>query len=371
MDYSPKTVRLDQLLLDPNNYRFFDMEKYAKVSSKRVHEDTVQDKAEELIKLDGKEELRALKESIQVNGYVPIETIVVFPYKYKNDTYVVIEGNRRVAAMRWIQKDQEGGSQVSKELVDSFARLPIVILSEDADTANALRHVLMGLRHVSGIKQWGGYQRAKLVVELVDDFHLSLTDAAKQIGMSPHEASRRYRALKALEQMQTDDKFGTSADSKMYRLFHEAISVVKIKEWLKWDDDQYRFTDQDNLENFYRLLVPYMPEEEEEAGRARDPKIRTYLDVRDLREILGNIEAEECLFDPDRSFSDALAVAKASATLNWTPRIQAALQTLNKMPVTTLKALTPHDVRPLCDLFTVLKGTLNDWEKLTRNKLEL
>jgi hypothetical protein len=114
-----------------------------------------------------------------------------------------------------------------------------------------------------------------------------------------------------------------------------------------------------------------MPEEEEEAGRARDPKIRTYLDVRDLREILGNIEAEECLFDPDRSFSDALAVAKASATLNWTPRIQAALQTLNKMPVTTLKALTPHDVRPLCDLFTVLKGTLNDWEKLTRNKLEL
>jgi hypothetical protein len=216
-----------------------------------------------------------------------------------------------------------------------------------------------------------GYQRAKLVVELVDDFGLNISDAAKQISMSSHEASRRYRALKALEQMQNDEEFGSLSNPKMYRLFHEAVSVVKVKDWLGWHDDEYRFSDDDNVEKFYKLLVPYTPEEEEESARAYEPKIRTYLDVRNLRDILGNIEAQECLFDPDRSFNEALAIAKASTAPNWTPRIQAASQTLNKMPTSTLKSLSQEEISPLKELFDLLKETLIDWMKLTDNKIEL
>lgn len=371
MEFEPEEVSLDQLLLDPNNYRFFDMDKYVKVALNRIHEATVQQRADDLVRLDGKEELRALKESIEANGYVPVETLVVKPYEFKDGSFVVVEGNRRVAAMRWLKQDRSGGSAVSEELIKSFDKLPAIVLKGGEEATKTIQHILMGLRHVSGIKQWGGYQRAKLVVELVDEFGLSLGDAAKQIGMSAHEATRRYRALRALEQMEKDEEFGTCADPKMYRLFHEAVSVVKVKEWLGWDGDEYRFTDEDNLENFYRLLVPYSPEEEMEAGRAREPKIRTYLDIRNLREIIGNIEAEECLLDPEKSFNEAIAVAKASAAPNWNPRIQAASQTLRKMPATTLKSLSPADVVPLKDLYDLLKGTLSDWMKLTDNKLEL
>ncbi|MEN6509689.1 MAG: hypothetical protein ABFD63_13055, partial [Smithella sp.] len=186
-----------------------------------------------------------------------------------------------------------------------------------------------------------------------------------------NEASRRYRALKALQQMQNDEEYVTLADPKMYRLFHEAVSVVKVKTWLGWNDSEYKFKDEDNLEKFYKLLVPYTPEDEEESGRVREPKIRTYLDVRDLREIIGNVEAQECLFDPDKSFSDALAVAKASTSPNWTPRILGASQTLKKMPISTLKSLSQADIVPLKDLYDILKETLTDWTKLTENKLEL
>ena len=73
--------------------------------------------------------------------------------------------------------------------------------------------------------------------------------------------------------MQNDEEFGTVADPKMYRLFHEAVSVVKVKEWLGWHEDEYRFSDDSNLEKFYRLLIPYTPEDEEETGRAREPKV--------------------------------------------------------------------------------------------------
>jgi len=371
MEYKAENVRLDQLLLDPNNYRFLDMDQYTKVKPNRIHEPQVQQRAEELVSQDGKAELRALKESIEANGYVPVEILVIKPYQFKEDSFLIVEGNRRVAAMRWLKRDREGGSPVSEHLVQTFEELSAIVLKGGEDASKTVQHVLMGLRHVSGIKQWGGYQRAKLVVELVDDFGLNLSDAAKQIGMSPHEASRRYRALKALEQMQKDEEFGSLADPKMYRLFHEAVSVVKVKEWLGWDDSEYRFTDDHNVEDFYKLLVPHAPEDEEELGRAREPKIQTYLDVRNLREILENVEAQECLFDPEKSFNEALAVAKASVAPNWTPRIQGASQTLRKMPTSTLKSLSSVEISPLKELYDLLKETLRDWTKLTRNKIKL
>lgn len=371
MEYAPEKVGLHQLLLDPNNYRFLDMDQYTKVQPNRVHEDNVQQRAEELVKLDGREELRALKESIEANGYVPVETLVVKPYEFRETSFLVVEGNRRVAAMRWLKRDREGGSAVPEALIKSFDSLAAIVLRGGEEATSNLQRVLMGLRHVSGIKQWGGYQRAKLVVELVDDFHQNMGDAAKQIGMSPHEASRRYRALKALEQMQKDEEFGALADPKMYRLFHEAVSVVKVKEWLGWHEDEHRFTDDGHLENFYKLLVPHTPEDEEESGRAREPKVRTYFDVRNLRDILGNVEAQECLLDPDKSFNEALAVAMASTAPNWTPRIEAASQTLKKMPTSTLKSLSPAEISPLKELYDLLKETLGDWTKLTDNKLNL
>ena len=371
IEYAPEDVRLDQLLLDPNNYRFFDMDQYIKAQPNRAHESSVQQRAKDLVILDGKEELRALKESIEANGYVPVETLVIKPYEFREGSFLVVEGNRRVTAMRWLKQDREAGSPVSEDLIKSFDKLPAIVLRGEDEATKNLQHVLMGLRHVSGIKQWGGYQRAKLVVEFVDDFGLNISEAAKQIGMSSHEASRRYRALKALEQMQNDEEFGTLVDPRMYRLFHEAISVVKVKNWLVWHDDKYKFTHAYNLEKFYKLLVPHTPEDEEESGRTREAKIRTYLNVRDLRDILGNIEAQECLFDPDKSFDEALAVAKASTTPNWTPRIQAASQTLMKMPTNTLKSLSQDEIHPLRELYDHLKETLTDWTKLTGNELEL
>lgn len=94
------------------------------------------------------------------------------------------------------------------------------------------------------------------------------------------------------------------------------------------------------------------------------------MNVRDLRDIIGNVEAEECLFDPERSLSDALAVAKASATTNWAPRIAAAIQTLQKMPMNTLSELSAEEIAPLKELRTILTNTLTGWGKLTNNPVE-
>jgi hypothetical protein len=371
MNYQPIDLELEQLLLNPNNYRFLDMKEYVRVDPGRFHEERVQDRAWVLIELDGLDELRALKESIQANGYVPLEALVVCPYPHQENKYLVIEGNRRVAAMLWLIRDQEAGAAVSQELIDSFNQLPAIVLDPEAPEYQNLRHVLMGLRHVSGIKEWGGYQRARLVVQLVDEQGLAVSDAAKAIGMTSHEATRRYRAVKALEQMQQDEEFGPQAKPEMYRLFHEAVAQPKVREWLGWDDDVFEFTNEDERHEFYKLLIPYTPEDEEEPPRAHEPKIRTHKDVRNLREILGDVHAEEILLDPEQSLVDALAVVRASVSAHWLPRVTAALRALGQIPVETLKNLSVDDIEPLQELYRALKERLQDWMKLTDIELKL
>lgn len=373
MEHRPVALKLEQLLLDPNNYRFLDMKEYVRVDISRIHEPSVQDRAYSLIKDDGRDELRALKESIQANGYVPIEALVVREYPSDKGKYVVIEGNRRVAAMRWLVSDREAGAPVSAQLLDSFEHLPAIILDPCDTNYEHLRHVLMGLRHVSGIKEWGGYQRAKLVVELVDEQDFALGDAAKAIGMTSHEATRRYRAYKALEQMQQDEEFGPQAKPEMYRLFHEAVAQPKVRQWLGWDEGKAEFTHEDHRQEFYKLLIPCIPEdEEEEAPRALAPKIKTYEDVRSLKEILGDVSAVESLVDPEQTMVDALALARVSAaSTNWLPRIIAASRTLGQISVETLKKLSSDDIDPLRQLYRALKERLEDWATLTGGELDL
>ena len=116
--------RKQNLLLDPNNYRFLDLENYQTVSDRRYHESTVQDKAYRFLKGRRYEDLQALKESILTNGYVPLELLIIRPYEYKENLFVVIEGNRRVAAMKWILEDKESGVEIPTELIESFNNLP-------------------------------------------------------------------------------------------------------------------------------------------------------------------------------------------------------------------------------------------------------
>lgn len=166
--------------------------------------------------------------------------------------------------------------------------------------------------------------------------------------------------------MQQDDEFGPSATPDMYRLFHEAISVRKIKDWLDWEDEPvFAFKNDKELKEFYKMLVPYIPEDEEEDSiEPDDPKITTYKDVRNLREILGNEDAEEALFDPDQSFSEALAVAKASEGTKWLPKVKSAISSMERITIEELKELDEEKIEPIERLKVLLEERLNDWEKL-------
>jgi hypothetical protein len=342
-------VQLGDLLLDPNNYRFHADEDYVRADDARVHEDTVQDRTYARLR---REDLATLKNSIMTNGFLPFERLVVRRYASAEDKYVVLEGNRRVAALRWIKGDDEAGVSIPKELLEILGRIPVIVVDNPEDDPT-LELSLMGVRHVGGIREWGAYQRAQLVTELRDRHQLDTSIIATRLGMTAHEVNRRYRAFRALIQMEGDEEYGDFSSPEMYPLFHEAITGTNIKEWLGWSDVEARFENEETLHQFYDLITPT----DNEDGTSREPRLANREAVRQLRAIIDVPEAKRKLLDPDGNFHEALAIAKADElSKTWVAQVGEAVTALRSVSAVELAQLGDED---LAEVVTVRDAAAN------------
>lgn len=362
MKYKTSRCAIGNLLLDPNNYRFLDQEDYQVVSEKRYHETTVQDKAYRFLKGRRYEDLQALKESIMTNGYVPLEVLIIRPYGNKDGLFVVIEGNRRVAAMRWILEDERSGVEIREDLIESFNDLPVVIIDVDDPENKDAVPVLMGIRHVSGIRPWGAYQQAKLIAQLVEDFGLSLQEAAERLAMSAQDVNRRRRAYKALEQMQKDESFQQLADPELYYKFHEAVNISEAKNWLGWSETDLMFSNEEARTQFYELITPRY---DEESGRSITAKLQTREDVRNLRHILRDDNAKAALLDPSRTLNEALALAIATESGGWVSQVRNAINAVEGLKVKDIKSISGEEMQLLEKLRDLLNERIEDKTRLT------
>lgn len=96
-------VAPSNLYLDPNNPRFTDL--LNPVPMARAREHGVQERAKSRI-LESKHDVAPLKESIQTLGFLPADRLVVLRLP-ADDGYVVIEGNRRLAAVKSLLDDAD------------------------------------------------------------------------------------------------------------------------------------------------------------------------------------------------------------------------------------------------------------------------
>lgn len=308
MNFTPLDLAPAQLLLDPNNYRFHDLTSYRPVSNRtRYAEAGVQDRALALLQTTDSFDLESLKDSIKTNTYVPLERVVVehFGGEGPDARYLVVEGNRRVAAVKTLLAEQAAGAaEIPAPTLTSIAAIPSMqITGTDAERL-AYKQKLMAIRHIAGIKEWGPYQQAKLIVELYEQ-NQNFSLVAQEIGITSREVGRRYRASKALQQMEEDEEMGEHAGLKLYALFHEAMAQPVVREWLGFSDESFTARNEENREAFYELLSPRSVE-----GEVLPPKLLTARHVRSLRGILGHPAALEALLEPERPLEDAIREAE-------------------------------------------------------------
>lgn len=354
--YDPRSVPLDQLLLDPNNYRFKGETNRPLIAEKKFADATVQQKTSERLVQDG---LAELKKSILSNGFLPVERIVVKTFDHdpdEGDYFVVLEGNRRVATLREIQRDAEAGVDVPDEIVKALDEIPVILLTTDDPSAYL---TIMGVRHVGGIKEWGGYQSAKLVFELRNEHKLTTPEVAAKLGLSALEVNRRFRAFQAVEEMRLNEEYGDYVSTEVYPLFHEALSTPKIRNWLGWNETESRTENEEHRDIFYSLISPH----EDEDQKQRPPKITSYSQVREMKTLLDNEDAYDSLLDLEKSFSDAVGLVKADqASRDWIAKVKATNKSLEHVGIMQIKGLSGKEISLLQELRQVVDSILETHE---------
>lgn len=350
-----KDIEVKDLLLDPNNYRFLDNPNYKKKLKGKYHLPEVQAATLRLLEQDKRYQLAELKKSIVANGYVPMERIIVAPYSGKPGTYTVVEGNRRVSALKSLLSEaKEGVTELSAAQIGAFSKIPCAVLQAGSADMDHAQRVIMGIRHIAGPKEWGAYQQAQLIVELRDIEGQDFQSIANHLGTSPIEVSRRYKAMRALKAMEEDELYADRASFDHYRFFHEFVASPDIRTYYGWDDVAHAFKNQVKGQEFFELIAPHDDDVE--------PKLRTYTDVRKLKSVIAHPKAVAVLIDPEKSFIDALEVAEALEREKGRegPAIGAVLaeihRSLSKIDVLAVQTISKEDAKSINDVIARLEA---------------
>ncbi len=146
-------------------------------------------------------DVRELVQSIAASGFFPHEALIVAK---DGDRNIVIEGNRRLAAVKVLlggDKNKELGWAVptlSKEARADLENLPTIFSTRE----EAWR--FLGFKHVNGPAKWSSYAKAAYIATVHKIFGIPLADIANQIGDRHNTVQRLYRGLMVLEQAERE-----------------------------------------------------------------------------------------------------------------------------------------------------------------------
>ena len=320
-----RRVNLKSLWLDPNNYRLIHEPEYVDVPADQVRDKTVARRTFRLLAGERNQNIQDLIDSFKANGYLPVDQIQV--RELSDGGYLVVEGNRRIAALKHLaQQHEEKGIDLGQLNPEIFRRVPVV-LYEDADELHHLK--LMALKHISGNKKWGEWNQAKLLEAMSRDHQCSEDDIVHSIGISKVELRRSLRALSLVQQYGESD-YGDQFSEGKFPIFREAVRNQAIKTWLDWDDGEYRAKNADNRELFFSWLSREPVEEEDDEGRAgfADRYLEPAIQKRDDIALLGRILHDERALDRLKQTRDLNAAYRAS-DLVLQERQESAIQSVS------------------------------------------
>lgn len=221
-------IAISNLDFDPDNPRF----------PSEVASGPEQDLIERFIR---DERLLEVINSIADQGYFDGEPLLVVPVE-NSDRYYVIEGNRRLAALKLLNglaSVPVGRTSIEDacELADHRpTEVPCLVFdNEDA----ILRY--LGFRHITGIKSWSSLQKARYLKKLKDRFYSGksaekqLTALAREIGSRADYVGQMLAALNLFERAEAENFFdlpGISVQDIDFSLLTTAISYSSIVKYI-------------------------------------------------------------------------------------------------------------------------------------------
>jgi hypothetical protein len=257
-------VKINDLLLDPNNPRFSKHQDEITRDDKLDDEEIQEYTFNEMLKPTNNFEILELASSIKMKGFVPVDNIFV---RKINGKYLVVEGNRRITAIKLtLQKHKESkkGDVLPEDILETLSPIDCFDLSDNS--SDEIDFVL-GLRHHGSIMPWrllpasfNIYKRymqelcnekgcenvlgnfiyepriAKMIKEL---YSLNLAEVRDKL--------RTYRAYLQLKEITFDPDL-----TKKFSIIGDSIKNKTLRSWFEFDIDKCIFSEE-GAEKFISL----------------------------------------------------------------------------------------------------------------------
>ncbi|WP_419848551.1 hypothetical protein [Candidatus Poriferisocius sp.] len=221
------TLSLDSLEFDPDNPR---LPNWVAKNDEAIYEHITQNYT-----------IGELVDSFIDNGYFEAERLIVIPSQSISDRYIVVEGNRRLAALKYLQ-DQLNDTLLPDTIVSEPRRseltaIPCLIVESREEVNTYLAY-----RHIGGMKTWSAEAKARFILRMIDsliadDDQHPFRTIGRKVGSNAYGIRNLYIAIAVLEHAR--DELDLDVDYLQYKRFGvwtRCMNSSEIREFIGLGD---------------------------------------------------------------------------------------------------------------------------------------
>lgn len=224
-----KFEKLDNLLLDPLNPRLGRNNTGPRVS---------QDAVLELMRDWTLDEL--IVSFLESGGFWTHEAVLVVEEQlYGAKGLVVVEGNRRIGALKYLRMAMDGekvprriaeiakGAKPKKSLFES---IPYIKVDSREDV-----EAFLGFRHVTGIKEWKPAEKAEFIAKLVDSRGFTYQQVMRKIGSRTDTVRQNYISYRLLLQIEDLEAIPEEQFEERFSVMYLSLRTQGVRKYLQID----------------------------------------------------------------------------------------------------------------------------------------
>lgn len=212
---------IDSLFLDPTNPRLG-----RKTASSELKQTEILDIMEDWT-------LDELATSFLESGFWPQEALIVVREKlYGKTSLVVVEGNRRLAALKQLQQHYQKGKNVEGRPVPQslLSEIPYIRVNSRQEVS-----AYLGFRHVTGIKEWNPAEKAQFIAKLIEEENLTYDEVRKRIGSKVPTVRQNYISYRVLLQMDQRDDIDVGYVENKFSVLYLSLRTAGVQKYLNID----------------------------------------------------------------------------------------------------------------------------------------
>jgi hypothetical protein len=174
------------------------------------------------------------------SGYWTHEALLVVkePLEGK-ERLVVVEGNRRLAALKYLYQavTEKPASRQWADIANGltkanklFTRIPYLVMPSRQKI-----EAFLGFRHVTGIKEWHPAEKAQFIAHLIEERHMTYEEVMRKIGSKTSTVRQNYISFRLLLQMEDQDAIDLGPVEEKFSVLYLSLRTDGVQKYLHVD----------------------------------------------------------------------------------------------------------------------------------------